>query len=105
MRTYTEAQYATPSARAMILGWLGPDRGAESIDRVARYMRDTLRIGGIRVCRALVRGAIAASAEEHAAELARNRAEDAAFERIHGDQATHEATEAERDAEADLERT
>lgn len=59
-RTYTEAQYSTPSAQAMIREWLDTDRPtAEDIERVARYMSTTLRIGGRAACRALVVGAIA----------------------------------------------
>lgn len=55
-RTYTKAQYSTPSAEAMIRRWVEEAGGDE--ERVARYMRDTLRIGGIRACRALVLGAV-----------------------------------------------
>lgn len=59
MRTYTEAQYSTPSAMQMILDkFIGERRDEESIEAAARYMNRTLRIGGIRVCRALVRGAL-----------------------------------------------
>ena len=58
-RTYTEAQYSTPAAMAMIRDKLLAGRSdAESIEAAARYMRDTLRIGGLRSCRALVMGAI-----------------------------------------------
>lgn len=57
-RTYTEAQYSTPSAMEAIRGWLGPEPGPEDIERVARYMSLTLRIGGMRICRALIEGAI-----------------------------------------------
>ena len=57
--TYTGAQCSAPSACAMIRGWLGTDQPTpEDVERTARYMRDVLRIGGIRVCRALVLGAI-----------------------------------------------
>jgi len=56
-RTYTEAQYSTPSAMAMILEWLGPDYRKPDIERVAKYMSCTLRIGGIKACRALIIGA------------------------------------------------
>ncbi len=58
--TYTQAQYSTPAAHAMVRGWLGPHPTTEDIERVARYMRDSLRIGGLRSCRALVRGAMLA---------------------------------------------
>jgi hypothetical protein len=64
MPTYTEAQYSTPSAHAMIRGWVGTDQPSpEDIERTARYMRDSLRIGGIKACRALVLGAIRATQE------------------------------------------
>lgn len=60
-RTYTEAQYSTPSARAMIRGWLRA--GIESVmvgdvERVALYMSRTLRIGPLSACRALVLAAV-----------------------------------------------
>ena len=55
-RTYTEAQYSTPSAHAMIRQWIEDARGDR--EAVARYMRDTLRIGGLRSCRALILGAL-----------------------------------------------
>ncbi|MGH9316894.1 MAG: hypothetical protein ACRD1P_07295, partial [Thermoanaerobaculia bacterium] len=57
-RTYTEAQYSTPSAMETIRGWLGPEPGPEDITRVARYMSRTLRIGGMRACLDLIAGAI-----------------------------------------------
>lgn len=58
-RTYTQVQYMTESSKAMIRRWLDTDKPTEEdIERVAKYMRDTLRIGGIRVCRALIREAI-----------------------------------------------
>ena len=40
--------------REMVLSWLGDDRSTESIERVARYMSRTLRIGGMTSCRELV---------------------------------------------------
>lgn len=63
MPTYTEAQYSTPSAHAMIRGWVGANPSPEDIEHTARYMRDSLRIGGIKACRALVLGAIRATQE------------------------------------------
>jgi len=57
--TYTEAQYSTPAAMQLIRdNFLGGRRDQESIEAAARYMRDTLRIGGLKSCRALVMGAI-----------------------------------------------
>lgn len=38
--------------REMILGWLADHKGDS--EAVARFMRDILRIGGIRECRELV---------------------------------------------------
>lgn len=38
--------------REMILGWLADHKGDS--EAVARFMRDSLRIGGIRECRELV---------------------------------------------------
>lgn len=61
----------TPAAHAMIREWVGPDPTPEDIERTARYMRDSLRIGGIRVCRALVLGAIKATQEVEATEFIR----------------------------------
>lgn len=59
-RTYTEAQYSTPSAMKMIREqFLGPPPYTKAdVERVAKYMSTTLRIGGLRVTRALVVGAI-----------------------------------------------
>ena len=62
--TYVEAQYSTPSAMAMIRRWL--DQSDGDVERVARYMRDILRIGGIKSCRALIRGALEAGSGEGA---------------------------------------
>lgn len=56
--TYTEAQYSTPSAHAMIIEWLGAEPTHAHMETVSRYMSKTLRIGGIKVCRALVLGAM-----------------------------------------------
>ena len=57
-RSYPEAQFSTPSARAMIRSWLDGRISNGSQEEVARYMRDTLRIGGIKACRELVRSAV-----------------------------------------------
>lgn len=46
----------------MICGWI-VDAGGDR-EHVARWMRDTLRVGGIKACRALV-----AEAEEKSAPL------------------------------------
>lgn len=54
--TYVEAQYSTPSAQKMILEWI--DQHGGDRESVARYMRDTLRIGGIKACRALIAQAL-----------------------------------------------
>lgn len=59
--TYTEAQYSTPSAHERIMNWLNGDTSTESIEIVAKYMSCTLRIAGIRSCRALVKRAIEAT--------------------------------------------
>ena len=56
--TYTEAQYLTDSSKAMIRRWV-EDHGGDR-EAVARYLRDTLRVGGIRSCRAIVAEAMAA---------------------------------------------
>ena len=58
--TYVEAQYSTASAREMIRGWLGSNPTDYDIERVARYMRTTLRIGGLMITRELVRAALEA---------------------------------------------
>ena len=59
---YTEAQYSTPAAMQMIReNFLAGRTDKESIEAAARYMSKTLRIGGLRVCRALVAGAVQAS--------------------------------------------
>jgi hypothetical protein len=60
MTTYTEAQYSTPAAYEMIKRWLNNDHSNESVEIVARYMSKSLRIGNLRVCRALIRAALAA---------------------------------------------
>ncbi len=79
-RTYTEAQYSTPEAMAMILRWIDtPTPDNSDIERVAVYLSKTLRVGGIKVCRALVVGAIssikfATTVEEVEAEEARQAA-------------------------------
>ena len=60
--TWTEAQYSTPSARAMIRGWLRADLASvmpSDVERVALYMSRTLRIGPLRVCSAMVLAAVA----------------------------------------------
>lgn len=56
--TYTEAQYLTEGGRGIIIKWLNGGRADEDVERVARYMSNTMRIGGIRPCRELVRLAI-----------------------------------------------
>lgn len=57
-RTYTEAQYSTPAAMRWILETMGPGREKRDIDCMARYLSCTLRVGGMKDCRALVVGAI-----------------------------------------------
>ena len=59
MTTYTEAQYSTPSAMQMIRDqFLPANPQPADFEAAAKYMSKTLRIGGIKVCRALVRGAV-----------------------------------------------
>jgi len=58
-RTYTEAQYATPAAREMIREWLNGQTDERSIFCTARYMSQTLRIGGMKACRKLIAEALA----------------------------------------------
>jgi hypothetical protein len=63
--TYTEAQYSTEDAKQMIrekfLPSAGPDGYTkEDIECAAKYMSKSLRIGGMKSCRALVLNAIAA---------------------------------------------
>ena len=57
-RTYTEAQYSTPSSQELIRTWLNGDYSPVSIETVAKYMSKSLRIGGIKSCRNLVREAL-----------------------------------------------
>ena len=61
-RTYTEAQYSTPSAREMIrsrfLRMQDMPLTPAGIEACAQYMSKTLRIGGIKVCRMLTLAAI-----------------------------------------------
>ena len=70
-RTYTEAQYSTPSGERMILRWLDGEKSEERIEVVAKYMSRVLRIGGIKDCRALVCGAIR-SGEARAVDVCEN---------------------------------
>jgi hypothetical protein len=67
--TYTEAQYSTPSAMAMIVEKFLPAVGAEGyskrdIDCAARYISQVLRVGSMATCRALVLGAIKQQADD-----------------------------------------
>lgn len=55
-RTYTEAQYGTDSARAMLRRWV--DQHGGDREAVARYLSKTLRVGGIKACRELVAAAV-----------------------------------------------
>ncbi len=43
----------------LILIWLDGDHSTENIERIARYMSRTLRIGGIKDCRELIQNAVA----------------------------------------------
>jgi hypothetical protein len=43
--------------RAMVLEWLGPHPTQRRVEQVAKWMRDTLRIGSITECRAMLRDA------------------------------------------------
>ena len=44
--------------KQMIRGWLDMHRG--DVEGLARWMRDSARVGGIRECRALIQQALAA---------------------------------------------
>lgn len=55
--TWAEGQYSTDSGKATILRWLGEVFNGDH-EAVARYMKDSLRVGGIRVCRKLVAGGV-----------------------------------------------
>jgi hypothetical protein len=44
--------------KQLVREWLGFHRG--DTEALARWMRDTLRLGGIRECRALIREAVEA---------------------------------------------
>ena len=57
-RTYTEAQYSTPSGMAFILDQMGPGRDQSDIECMAIYLSRTLKVGGLKDCRALVVGAL-----------------------------------------------
>ena len=48
----------TPVARDMIREWLRGDHSPENINRLARWMRDALRVGGVKVCRAMIEDVI-----------------------------------------------
>ena len=56
-QTPRKAEMSTQTAQ-MIQGWLEQHEG--NAEAVARWMRDTLRIGSIRACRALVAQAVQA---------------------------------------------
>lgn len=61
--TYTESQYSTESAKEMIRSKFLPAVGpngytAQDIECAAAYMSKSLRIGGMKACRALVINAI-----------------------------------------------
>lgn len=43
----------------LILSWLRDDRSTENVERVARYMSRTLRIGGMKSCREMIQAVIA----------------------------------------------
>lgn len=64
MKTYTEAQYSTPAARAMIRDkFLPANPTAADVESAARYMSRSLRIGPLAVCRQMVRAAVDEVAE------------------------------------------
>lgn len=48
----------TEQTRRMVREWVERDGG--NTERTARWMRDSLRIGGIRVCREMIAEALAA---------------------------------------------
>lgn len=56
--TYTQAQYSTEHGYAMIREWLNGQTDERSVFCCARYMSQTLRIGGMKVCRRLINEAI-----------------------------------------------
>jgi len=59
MTTFTTP--TTPSKTAeMVLGWIAKDGGDP--ERTARWMRDSLRLGGIKACRAMIWEAVAEGA-------------------------------------------
>lgn len=49
------------AAHTMVLGWLAGNFSAPNVEKVARYMSKSLRIGGLKSCRALVIDAINAA--------------------------------------------
>lgn len=51
------------NANDMLIEWLGDDRSAAAIERLALYLSRTLHIGGIRACRALVLEALTSDAQ------------------------------------------
>lgn len=53
-----EAAKMTDKCAVMIEAWLRDDYSPENIERTARWMRDKLRLGGIRQNRAFVNEAI-----------------------------------------------
>jgi len=63
-RTYTQAQYLTPEGRAMIRQWIGPNPADRDWECTLRFMTETLRIGGRRVCRAMIHEAMADGLEQ-----------------------------------------
>lgn len=51
----TEPASLDPETRAMVRRWIAQHRG--DTEALARWMRDRLRIGGLRECRALIAAA------------------------------------------------
>lgn len=42
----------------MVIRWLGKDQSEANIERLARWMRDSLRVGPIADCRQIIRSAV-----------------------------------------------
>ena len=47
---------------AMVLDWIAKDGG--DVERTARWMRDSLRLGGLKACRAMIWDALSVMTRE-----------------------------------------
>lgn len=45
--------------KEMIKGWLTANPSSQEIETLARWMRDSLRIGGVKICHSLIQEALA----------------------------------------------